>query len=217
VAYITGLEIKRDPIEEVRKAYEHIADRIKAKTPLLEIFSHGNTNAKKVLDYFVYQSLENSVKLKVPFQIHAAMGAVPNLDLRIANPILLYDFINDSSAKEAKIILVHGGYPYVEEAGFLVNTYPQVFLDFSETIPHISIGVKEKLMNLFEMAPTNKIMYGSDGYTSPEQYWISTIQTKKALADALNELVESNWIDENWAKEIGKQILSENATRIFNL
>jgi predicted TIM-barrel fold metal-dependent hydrolase len=145
------------------------------------------------------------------------MGDTPFIDLRLANPILLYDLINDPLVKNAKIILTHGGYPWIEEAGFLVNTYPNVYLDLSETIPFISIGVEEKLLNLFEMAPTNKIMYGSDGYNIPELHWFSSIQTKNALGRALNKLLKNEYIDEAWAKEIGEQILSNNAKLIYNL
>ena len=217
IAYSTGLEIRRWPEKNARKAYEYIVEKVGSGIPTMEIFFSGCIHAKTLLDFFVYHGLEDSVELKVPFQIHAAMGGIPMLDLRKANPILLHDFINDPSAKDAKIILTHGGYPYVEEAGFLVNTYPNVFLDFSETIPHISIGIKNKLLNLFEMAPTNKLMYGSDGYTTPEQFWISSILTKRALENALNPLVESKEIDEEWAQEIADQFLSDNAKRIFQL
>ena len=217
IAYSTGLEIMRWPEEKVQKAYKAIVEKVESGVSIRDIFYGTSDHPKILLDYFIYLGLEDSVELKVPFQMHAAMGSIPLLDLRKANPILLHDFINDPSAKNAKIILTHGGYPYVEEAGFIVNTYPNVFLDFSETIPHISIGIKEKLLNLFEMAPTNKIMYGSDGYTTPEQFWISAVLTKKALEQALNGLVESKEIDEEWAQEIADQILSENAKRIFKL
>lgn len=217
IAYSTGLEIKRWTKEKAQKAYKAIVEKAESGVSVRDIFFNNSDHPKIVMDYFVYLGLEDSVKLKVPFQMHAAMGGVPLLDLRKANPILLYDLINDPSAKNAKIILTHGGYPYVEEAGYIVNTYPNVFLDFSETIPHISIGIKEKLLNLFEMAPTNKIMYGSDGYTTPEQFWISAILTKKALEQILNSLVVSKEIDEEWSQEIADQILSENAKRIFKL
>jgi predicted TIM-barrel fold metal-dependent hydrolase len=98
-----------------------------------------------------------------------------------------------------------------------VNSYPNVFLDLSETIPFISIGIADKLMKLFEMTPTNKIMYGSDGYNIPELFWISALETKRALSRVLNELVESDTIDVDWALEIAEQILSMNTKRIYKL
>ena len=217
IAYRTGLEIKRSTEDVVREAYGKILDDISSGSAPMNVLSVRNREVKTVFDQFVLLSVEESVRLDVPFQMHVGMGDAPFIDLRLANPILLHDFINDLSGKDAKIVLTHGGYPWIEEAGFLVNTYPNVFLDLSETIPFISIGIKNKLLNLFEMAPTNKLMYGSDGYNLPELHWISSILTKRALENALNPLVESKEIDEEWAQEIAVGFLSENTMRIYNL
>ena len=217
VAYRTGLEIQRNAEDEVRKAYNELITQAKRGKSVRDILSSRSKQAKTIYDYFVFLGVEDSVKLDVPFQIHTGMGDAPFIDLRIANPILLHDLINDESSKNARIVLTHGGYPYIEEAGFLVNSYPNVFLDLSETIPFISIGIKEKLLNVFEMAPTTKIMYGSDGFNIPELHWFSSIQTKKALSAALNELLSSREMEEEWAYEIAKQFLSENAMRIYDL
>lgn len=179
--------------------------------------SGGSRHAKTAYDYFVFLGVEESVELGVPFQLHTGMGDAPSIDLRVANPILLMDLINDGSSKDARIILTHGGYPYVEEAGFLVSTYPNVFMDLSETIPFIGFGIKEKLLGLLAMAPTNKLMYSSDSFNVPELHWFSSIQTKKALSAALNELMEFEEIDEEWAHEIAQQFLSENAKRVYRL
>ena len=217
IAYRTGLEIQRSAEEEVRGVYDKFIAEARSGKSVRDILSSRSKHVKIVYDYFVFLGVEDSVELDVPFQMHVGMGDAPFIDLRIANPILMHDLINDESAKNAKIVLTHGGYPYIEEAAFLVNAYPNVFLDLSETIPFISIGIKEKLLNLFEMAPTTKLMYGSDGYNIPELHWISSIQTKRALSAALNELLESKEIDEDWAHEIAKDFLSENAKRIYKL
>ena len=216
IAYITGLEVQRHPLNEVSSSYKNMAEKAKSAESWQSILTPSK-EVKAVMDHFVFLTAEKSVELDVPLQIHVGMGDAPIIDLRIANPILLHDFITDDSLKNAKLILTHGGYPWIEEAGFLVNSYPNVFLDLSETIPFISIGIADKLMKLFEMTPTNKIMYGSDGYNIPELFWISAIETKRALSRVLNELVESDTIDVDWALEIAEQILSKNTKRIYKL
>ena len=216
VAYITGLEVQRHPLEEVSKSYEDMADKAKSAESWQSILTPSK-EVKTVMDHFVFLTAEKSVELGVPLQIHVGMGDAPIIDLRIANPILLHDLITDESLKNAQLVLTHGGYPWIEESGFLVNSYPNVFMDLSETIPFISIGIADKLKNLFEMTPTNKIMYGSDGYNIPELFWISALETKRALSRVLNELVESDTIETDWALEIAEQILSKNSKRIYNL
>ncbi len=216
IAYRTGLEIHRHPVSEVSKSYENLTKKIKSGESVRTVFS-PTQEVKNVMDHFVFLTAEKSVELGVPLQIHVGIGDAPIIDLRIANPILLHDLITDESLKNAKLVLTHGGYPWIEESGFLVNSYPNVFLDLSETIPFISIGIADKLKKLFEMTPTNKIMYGSDGYNIPELFWISALETKRALSRVLNELVESDTIEVDWALEIAEQILSKNTKRIYNL
>ena len=216
VAYITGLEVQRHPYEEASNSYECMAEKAKSAESWQSILTPSK-EVKTVMDHFVFLTAEKSVELDVPLQIHTGMGDAPIIDLRKANPVLLHDFITDESLKKAKLVLTHGGYPWIEESGFLVNSYPNLFLDFSETIPFISIGIADKLMKLFEMAPTNKIMYGSDGYNIPELFWISALETKSALSRVLNDLVESDTIDVDWALEIGEQILSKNTERLYKL
>ena len=217
IAYRTGLEIRRRTEEESKKAYRDFIDSVESGRRVLDIIRSKPDFVKALWDNFVFLGVEKSVELGLPFQIHVGIGDVPGIDLRTSNPLLLRDLINDDCARDARIVLTHGGYPYVEEAGFLINTYPNLYLDISETVPFISIGAKEKLLNLFEMGPTTKIMHGSDGYNIPELFWISAIRAKRALSAALKELVEANEIDEGWAEEIAEQILSGNAKRIYKL
>jgi hypothetical protein len=216
IAYRTGLEIKRTSDIDFKKSYERLIMKKISGKSAKEILGEYSKDVKTVLDSFVLESVEKSVEYKVPYQIHVGMGDAPIIDLRLANPILLHDLINDEKAKDAKIVLTHGGYPWIEEAGFLVNTYPNVYLDLSETIPFITIGIKEKLLNLLEMAPINKIMYGSDGYNIPELHWISAILAKRALSNVCKELLKYG-IKETWVEKLGKNILSENSKTIYKL
>jgi len=216
VAYRTGLAVKRTDEAKAKRAYEEVTSEVGRGKPVKEVLSIKSEGVKAVYDHFVHLGLEDSVRLGVPFQMHTGLGDAP-MDLMISNPLLLNDLINDPIARDAKIVLVHGGYPYVEEAGFLVRSYPNVFLDMSGTIPFIGMGVGEKLLNLMEMAPTTKIMYGSDGFNVPELYWFASLQAKRALTAALDELMASNAIDVRDAEDIARQFLSENAKRIYKL
>jgi predicted TIM-barrel fold metal-dependent hydrolase len=155
--------------------------------------------------------------LGVPLQIHVGMGDSPSSDLRKSNPILLYDFINDEASKKTKIIFTHTGYPYIEEAGFLANQYPNVFLDISEMTPFISYGIKDKLLRLLEMCPTNKLLYGSDGHNIPELFWISSLETRYSIHELIQHFASKKTVEDKWLNRIPHQILFENAKRVYNI
>ncbi len=84
-------------------------------------------------------------------------------------------------------------------------------------MPFIGPGMKEKVLQLLYMAPTTKIMFGSDGYNNPEIFWIAAIWGKQAISEALQDLVHSDVIDEDYAYKAGSLILSENAIRLYKL
>jgi len=67
------------------------------------------------------------------------------------------------------------------------------------------------------MAPTTKLMYGSDGFNVPELHWFSAIHAKRSLSAALGELLRSGDADEGWAHEAAERFLSGNAKRIYGL
>jgi hypothetical protein len=217
VAYTSGLEIKKHPENDVKNSYKALLEEIKSEKTVREVFYSGSQHVKNVMDFFVYLGLENSAKYDIPFQVHAGMGNPTKIDLRDENPVLLTKLFEDEEVRKAKIILTHGGYPYVEEAGFLANANPNVYIDISAVSPFISIGIRDKILNLLEMTPTNKIMYGSDGHRIPELYWISALQTKRAISQAVQQLINFEEVDENWVSKIASQILSENTKRIYKI
>ena len=172
---------------------------------------------KTIREFLVFKALDLSIKLNVPMQIHTGMGASPSIDVRDANPLNLLNLITHPELSKAKIVLVHCGYPYVEETGYLANQYPGVFVDLSEMNPFIGSGVKNKILSLLEMAPITKVMYGSDGFNTPEVFWIASIICRESLGQAMEELINRGFIDEDFANKSIKLILRENAKKLYNI
>jgi len=217
IAYRTGLAVKTWEVPVVRRSWDEMTRQVREGKKPGDILSERNERNKAVYDNFLMVGIEEAVRLGVPIQIHTGMGDSPSMDLRLSNPALLYELLQTPKAREAQLVLTHGGYPYIEEAGFLVNAYPNVHLDLSQTIPFVSVGLQQRLMNVLEMAPTTKIMYGSDGFNIPEINWIAAIQTRKALTLALDGLIKKGELEEDDALSIAKGFLSGNARRLYGI
>jgi predicted TIM-barrel fold metal-dependent hydrolase len=84
-------------------------------------------------------------------------------------------------------------------------------------VPFASIGVEPKLLELMEMSPTNKILYGSDGYNIPELFWFSGIHFRKCLGRVLSRLAEDEVISLSYAHQVARGILSENSKALYGL
>lgn len=217
VAYTTGLEFIKVSDDIAEKAFNQLKSKITMGEKAVNIFLASHKAAKTLMDYLMFKTASLCGRENIPIQIHVGVGDSPILDLRKANPILLYDFIKDEDVKNTKIILVHAGYPYIEETGYLANNYPNVYLDLSEMTPFISYGIKDKLLRILEMCPTSKVLYGSDGYNIPELFWYAAIETRRALNEIINHFINRKLIEEKWAVNVARQILFENSKKVYNL
>lgn len=205
IAYHTGLNIQK--VSKIKAAESY------------EIFLRDKSNReaeKFIRDYLVLLAFELCLEYDIPIQMHSGAGDAPLIDVKLSSPLLMHNIISDIHYQKVKIIFVHTGYPFVEEAGYLVNQYHNIYLDLSSMIPFSSIGVAAKLRQIFEMAPFNKVLYGSDGFTIPEISWLGARLIKSELAKVLEELIRERIIDEDYAYKVAAMILSENARGLYN-
>ena len=220
IAYGYGLDIHDHDVKDARKAYEELRKRNIFALPLDEKMSkHPDIIEKEkiVRDFLTCRGIETSIKLNVPIQIHTGIGESPIINVQKCNPINLYDLLKDPKLGKAKFALLHAGYPYTEELAWLANSFANVNVDVSCTVPWIHVGVRQKMLQLFEMAPMNKIMYGSDGGKIPETHWIAAVLGKEGISRALQDMVDSGFMDEDYAYKAGSWILYDNAKNLYRV
>ena len=99
----------------------------------------------------------------------------------------------------------------------LLNHYTNIYADISSFCPYAGMAAEDKLLKLFEMAPLNKVCFGTDGCCIPEHTWFGAIFMKRVLAEALDRLVERGHISYDFAERSARNILSENVKRIYRL
>lgn len=213
IAYATGLEIKIWSEEEVEKAYNRF------KQSPYKAFSKNKPglDEKIIRDSLVVMALKKCKESDIPMLFHTGMGGAPTLDLRIANPLLMQDLLAVDELKEIKVVLVHSGYPYCQETGQMVACYPNLYCDVSAISNFFGTALKPAMLKLFELAPINKIMFGTDGVVMPESYWMGALQGVNDISAALSELIELGWITDSDAIKFAKMILNENAKKLFKI
>ena len=128
-----------------------------------------------------------------------------------------HDAFGEPVAQKATIVLDHTGYPFVGEAGFFVSHFENLYIDLSSMIPHAAHAADTKILELLEMCPWTRIMYGSDGGSIPEHMWLGAIYVRRSMEKAINTLVDGGYIGEDEATEMTRMILSENAERVYKL
>jgi predicted TIM-barrel fold metal-dependent hydrolase len=167
-------------------------------------------HVKVLRDHLLWRALEESVELDVPFQVHTGMGD-QDIDISTARPGLLGAVFRDSRLRHARIVLLHGAYPFHEEAAYLVNVFPNVHLDLSEHNLFLGPAVADVLRPIFALAPFNKLLFGTDAYRSPDLQWIASRATIDAMSTVLPEYFGSE------AMEAAAAILAGNARELYRL
>jgi hypothetical protein len=116
---------------------------------------------------------------KKPLQFHTGLGD-NDITLTKSSPSHLQAFIRKYSS--LPIVLLHASYPWTKEAGYLASVYENVYADIGEVFPFISKEGQENVVReILELAPTQKILWSTDGHWFPETYLLAIIQVREAL------------------------------------
>lgn len=206
IAYRTGLEVS--PLSRTPDQGWQALDAIRRGT--------GGGAMKKLRDHLLCRALELAIEYDVPLQIHTGMGDY-EVNLVSCRPALLMDLLRFPVFRACKVLLVHTGYPYHAEAGYMANMLPRVYCDVSEGIPFAANAARRIYAEVLEMAPLSKVVYGSDGYALPEINYVGAMLGKAALAGALEDLVRADMLSPAEAQEAAGWILAGNARRLYGL
>jgi predicted TIM-barrel fold metal-dependent hydrolase len=174
----------------------------------------GRIEHPRLLDHCLHEALDVAGDRGAPVQFHTGFGD-PDAHPRLVNPTHLVECIE--AHPETPIVMLHAGYPYVGQAGYVTATYPNVHLDLSLAIPFAQGGARRILGTAMEVAPTSKLLYGSDGFSTPELYVLAARRFRGALADTLEGLIDDGVVTEAYAETVARNVLRENAIELYGL
>ncbi len=196
LAYQRTLRFERVPKERAEKVYGR---------PRKELVPD---EVRDFEDYVLWRLVELSARHDLPFQIHTGHARIQG-----SNPMLLVDLIEANP--KTKFILFHGGWPWTGETGAILTRHSShVWLD-SVWLPTISLSAAKRAFHEWlEVMPSDRILWGAD-CSHGEGIYGATEMTRRALAEVLAEKVAAGDLIEEHAIRIGRQILRENALKLF--
>lgn len=164
--------------------------------------------ARDFEDWLMWRIVELAAKHDLPLQIHTGQARIQG-----SNPMLLVDLIE--SNPRTKFILFHGGFPWVGETGVIAMRHTShVWVD-SVWMPTLSYTMAKRAFHEWlEVMPADHILWGGDG-THPEAIYGATVFTRRCLAEVLAEKIDAGDLPEDQALRIGRQILRDNALKLF--
>jgi predicted TIM-barrel fold metal-dependent hydrolase len=207
-AYRSGLRIDCTPDQPAARAAFDRIRRAAGSSPF-------RLTEKALIDYLLVHALRVASQRAIPVQFHTGFGD-PDLDLRLANPLHLRPLLEEKQWHRAPIVLLHAGYPFVKESGYLASVYPQVYVDFGLAIPFLSTaGMRQTVQQLLELAPYTKVMFSTDAHAIPELYYLGAKWGRESLAHVLEDAIRSSDLTPQEARLTGERILFENARDLY--
>lgn len=164
--------------------------------------------------FLFHRALEIAHDRKLPVQFHTGFGD-PDLALELSNPLLMRPLLERYGCD---FVMLHAGYPFAREAGFLCSVYRNAWVDFGLAIPLLSVsGMRSTLRQLMELTPLNKLLYSSDASLIPELYYLGSVNGRRVLAEVLEQAVKDGDLSRVEATRAAVWIMAENAERLYKL
>jgi predicted TIM-barrel fold metal-dependent hydrolase len=209
VAYRSGLGLSSWSLEEVTAAYGRAVAETRARGAI-------RLTDKPLLDSLVAIALDVAQETGLPLQIHAGFGD-PDIDLLQANPLLLRPVLEDPRWAGVRLVILHLAYPYVREASFMAAVWPQVYVDLSLALPFLGAGAVLPLVEVLSLAPSTKLLYGSDLGSLPELFALAADWGRSALGEALAWLGRREGWSADETRATARRILADNAIQLYGL
>jgi predicted TIM-barrel fold metal-dependent hydrolase len=205
IAYRTGLDVADYTSSEAERAYQGWR---------ADDFRESREHSKPVRDLLLNRLARLCATLDRPLHLHCG-GGDPDVRLTYARPTGLFPFI--SQHPDVPLVLVHGGWPWMEEAAYLSSIFPHVYIDLSLMVPWASLGIDQKLEIVLGTAPGGKVMYGSDEAGEPEVLWLAAKYGRASVARVVDRAIEQDWLTRQQGRRIAEGVLGRNALRLHGL
>jgi uncharacterized protein len=207
-AYRATLKLQPVDTDALGVAFSALRLRVERSQP---VRLAGNALCHALL----FEAAQACQELDVPLQVHCGFGD-PDEDLAETSPLGLRPLFVDPAYRGLRVALLHC-YPYHREAAYLCAVFPGVYMDLSLTIPFAGLDGFNAMREALGLCPTSKLLYASDATRYPEVYLIAATLHREALAEALGELRDRGIISRTAAADAGRQVLAENARRLYRL
>ena len=215
IAYFRPLDFRKVSKEAAAASYQ----RLLAEGAGAPVDAH-----RRLEDFVLFHICKTAGRLGLPVTIHTGIGADPYFNFTGSNPLLLETVLNDPEQRGTRFVLIHGGWPFDEQAGAMLMK-PNVYIDFSDqTFLRSTRAVSRTLRSWMEWYPW-KIMFGSDAYPDPntplasweEKLYVTTKSARTALAMALTGMMQDGQVSRERALELATMVLRTNALEFYRL
>jgi predicted TIM-barrel fold metal-dependent hydrolase len=202
LAYRTGLRV--DPGADLEAAEQSL----RADVPV-------RRRGKALRDLVFRTALGRAADLRLPLQVHTGFGD-SEIRLSESDPLLLEEVLRTPEGTAAAVVLIHGAFPWAEQAAYLASVRPNLWVELSLSNLFAPLHTADRLLRMLDVAPRGRILLGSDGHLLPETQWFACT----VLTDAWTRVAEAltaAGARPAWVEQCRAALFEDNAKDLYAL
>ena len=175
----------------------------------------GDDKSRPLDDWLFHYALRKAAQHGLPVQIHTGHMAGIRNEIAKTNAGWLIPTLE--LHQDVRFDLFHGNWPYMDEYLFIGKNYPNAYLNLC-WVQCIDPVYCVELMKRAVMAVPHSKLFAFGGDTGMIE-WVAgyLALARDNVACALSELVDSNWITMDEAKQIGADWFFNNPNEFYKL
>jgi hypothetical protein len=202
LAYRTGLGV--DPQADLAAAQRSLSEDLPVRR-----------RGKALRDLVFRTALGRAADLGLPIQVHTGIGD-SEIRLTESDPLLLEEVLRTPEGTAARVVLIHGSFPWHEQAAYLATVRPHLWVELSLSNLFAPLHTADRLLRMLDVAPRGRLLLGSDGHVLPETQWFACRVLADAWARVSRELVDAG-ARPAWVEETRQALFERNAREAYPL
>ncbi len=196
-AYMRPLRFEPVDAGTAERVFNRISDESRGWRPR----TLGYEEARPLQDYLVHRLVEIAGDLDLTVVFHTGLQADNYNDPEHTRPTPLWNLFR--RYPRTRFNLLHGGIPYVDEAGLLAKYFPNVVLDMAwmhVISPELSLRA---LRAWIDLVPRNKILGFGGDYCVVEKVYGHLVLARQNIATVLAERVAASAMTRGAGQRLG--------------
>jgi predicted TIM-barrel fold metal-dependent hydrolase len=202
LAYRTGLAVQPDV--DLATAQRSLQDDAPVRR-----------RGKALRDLVFRTALGTAADLGLPVQVHTGFG---DSEIRLAesDPLLLDEVLRTPEGSAATVVLIHGSFPWHEQAAYLATARPNLWVELSLSNLFAPLHTADRLLRILDVAPRGRLLLGSDGHVLPETQWFACRVLADAWTRVASTLAEAG-ARPGWVSDTRAALFDGNARTVYRL
>lgn len=208
ISYTRNLRINKYTRYEAEKAFNKLFDKSIVNVSWQDEKGLSQKDIIPLQDFLIHHVIGFAESESIPINIHTGMQDGYFNFFDNSNPTALLEIFNEY--RKARFVIMHGGYPYINESVVIAKMFKNVFIDTCWLHIISPTAARNFLHQLIEAVPSNKVFgFGGDYYIIEGSYG-NLIFAKENIARVLSEKVDEGYFDIKEALAYAEKILYKN-------